>query len=330
MSIESRHPTRNSGCFRKGHSGNPAGRPRGARNKATLAAEALLEGEMEQLVRVALGRALGGDSVLLRFFLSRVLPAPRGRRVALDLAVGSDAAAVVASLATVVQTVAVGAISPLEGCDVARLLEAQRSAVMTVDLTRRLARLEEAVRGSSGSPGDAAGDAMEGDGPRHDRSSPAGRLSSPLEAGEARSGDRGAGEARRPILSGADVQAARPPHPDLSPEGRGRAIAKREAAVGGCAAVAGGRARDCRIRRASTTSPPSRSCIFPVFNRRCGRRAHAAFAPSSDSARPALSCGRHCASDPVCAPPPGAAAKKRLAGRGPPPILRGESEPTGG
>ncbi|EKD64670.1 MAG: hypothetical protein ACD_50C00328G0001, partial [uncultured bacterium] len=29
------------GKFRKGHSGNPLGRPRGIRNKATIAAEAL-------------------------------------------------------------------------------------------------------------------------------------------------------------------------------------------------------------------------------------------------------------------------------------------------
>lgn len=35
------------GKFRKGHSGNPLGRPRGTRNKATIAAEALFEREMD-------------------------------------------------------------------------------------------------------------------------------------------------------------------------------------------------------------------------------------------------------------------------------------------
>jgi hypothetical protein len=35
--------------FRPGQSGNPAGRPVGSRNKATLAAEALLDGEAEKL-----------------------------------------------------------------------------------------------------------------------------------------------------------------------------------------------------------------------------------------------------------------------------------------
>jgi hypothetical protein len=37
--------------FEKGQSGNPAGRRRGSRNRATLAAAMLLEGESEALTR---------------------------------------------------------------------------------------------------------------------------------------------------------------------------------------------------------------------------------------------------------------------------------------
>ena len=40
--------------FRKGQSGNPSGRPRGARNKATLAVEALLGRSLSNLQRQVL------------------------------------------------------------------------------------------------------------------------------------------------------------------------------------------------------------------------------------------------------------------------------------
>jgi len=37
--------------FTKGQSGNPAGKPKGFRNRSTLAVESLLDGEAEQLTR---------------------------------------------------------------------------------------------------------------------------------------------------------------------------------------------------------------------------------------------------------------------------------------
>ena len=54
------------GRFQKGRSGNPAGKPKGARHRATLAAEALLDGEAEALTRKAVELALAGDGIALR------------------------------------------------------------------------------------------------------------------------------------------------------------------------------------------------------------------------------------------------------------------------
>ncbi len=92
------------GRFAPGASGNPRGRPPGARNRASLAAEALLAGEAEALTRKAVELALGGDLVALRLCLERVLPPARERPLRVDLplerATDADAAmqAVVAAL----------------------------------------------------------------------------------------------------------------------------------------------------------------------------------------------------------------------------------------
>src|SRR5260370_21672834 len=75
-----KQPARGPGRpFEKGRSGNPAGRPRGGRNKATLAAEALFDSEAEALSRKAVELALGGSEGALRLCLNRII-APRRER----------------------------------------------------------------------------------------------------------------------------------------------------------------------------------------------------------------------------------------------------------
>src|ERR1700676_4679872 len=57
------------GRFQRGRSGNPAGKPKGARHRTTLAAEELLQGEASALTRKAVELALSGDSSALRLCL---------------------------------------------------------------------------------------------------------------------------------------------------------------------------------------------------------------------------------------------------------------------
>lgn len=138
-------PPANAGHFKPGQSGNPTGRPRGARNKATVAALALLGEAGERLMREAIDRALDGDSLLLRCCIMRLAPVPRGRPVELDLAEGSAPGDVLASMTATVRAMAEGALSPLEATDVAGVLEVQRRAIETCKLDRRLTRLEAAA-----------------------------------------------------------------------------------------------------------------------------------------------------------------------------------------
>src|SRR6516225_7230100 len=71
--------------FARGRSGNPSGRRPGSRNKATLAAAALLDGEFEALTRKAVELALAGDPTALRLCLERLLPPRRERAVTFRL-----------------------------------------------------------------------------------------------------------------------------------------------------------------------------------------------------------------------------------------------------
>ena len=67
------------GQFKPGQSGNPKGKPKGARHKATLAALELLDGEAEALTRKAVDLALEGDTTALRLCLERIAPPARMR-----------------------------------------------------------------------------------------------------------------------------------------------------------------------------------------------------------------------------------------------------------
>jgi hypothetical protein len=71
--------------FQPGQSGNPAGRRRGSRNKATLAAATLLDGEALGLTCRAVEAALAGDMLAMKLCLERVLPPCQERPVTFSL-----------------------------------------------------------------------------------------------------------------------------------------------------------------------------------------------------------------------------------------------------
>ena len=71
--------------FQKGQSGNPKGRPKGSRNKTTLIAQALIDGQAEALVKKAVQLALEGDLICLRICLERLVPMKKDAPIEIDL-----------------------------------------------------------------------------------------------------------------------------------------------------------------------------------------------------------------------------------------------------
>ena len=134
--------------FRKGQSGNPSGRQRGSRNKATLAVEALLDGEAEALTRKAVELALAGDTTALRLCLDRIAPARKGRPITLavgDVTSLNDLSAVQGE---VVAALARGELTPEEAADVASVVEKLGQAWERRDLEERIQALEDRAAAS--------------------------------------------------------------------------------------------------------------------------------------------------------------------------------------
>jgi hypothetical protein len=71
--------------FQKGQSGNPAGKPRGARHKATIFAERLMQDDIEKIVGAVLTAAGNGDMTAAKIVLDRLAPVSRRQCVSFDL-----------------------------------------------------------------------------------------------------------------------------------------------------------------------------------------------------------------------------------------------------
>jgi hypothetical protein len=121
---EQRPPRVRGRPFVKGRSGNPLGRRLGSRNKATLAAQTLLDGEAERLTSKAIELALEGDLVALKICLDRISPPRRDRIVtAANMPPLRTAADGPAAIAAIVAAVAAGEIAPAEGMDLTHMVE---------------------------------------------------------------------------------------------------------------------------------------------------------------------------------------------------------------
>jgi hypothetical protein len=115
--------TRNNGRTTAGRftKGNP-GRPLGARHKATLAAEAILDGEAEALTRKAVEKALEGDPGALRLCLERIVPARKDRPIAFELPKIDSVAESAKLMNALLGAVAVGDVTPAEAGEISKLI----------------------------------------------------------------------------------------------------------------------------------------------------------------------------------------------------------------
>jgi hypothetical protein len=131
--------------FQKGQSGNPGGRPPGARNKATRIAEALLQGEAEAMTRVAIERAKAGDMAALRMCLDRLAPPCRDRTIEFELPPLTNAQDAAAALAAITAAVSAGELTPGEAGELFKLVDGFARLLDTTVYEQKVLVLERAV-----------------------------------------------------------------------------------------------------------------------------------------------------------------------------------------
>ena len=126
--------------FAKGN----GGRKLGSRNRASLLADALLEGEQEALIRKGIELAKAGDPQMLKFFLDRFLS--KERPVKIDLPPIESRRDLVAAYASIVHAVGAGEVAPSEGSAVASLLASVAKFIDDAEVEARLCKLDEELK----------------------------------------------------------------------------------------------------------------------------------------------------------------------------------------
>ncbi|MCB1114173.1 MAG: hypothetical protein KDK62_05390 [Chlamydiia bacterium] len=135
-----------SGKFRKGVSGNPNGRPKGSKNKSTLAAEQFLEASLVGICQRIEDEALDGNMQAAKMILERFVPPRKDRPIQLDIPVIKTYQDILTASQLILSAVFKGEISPSEGESLSRAIESYSKALEACDIELRLQSLEDIVR----------------------------------------------------------------------------------------------------------------------------------------------------------------------------------------
>ena len=132
--------------FEQGQSGNPSGRPKGARNRATQILENILDGDAEAILRKVVEMAQDGDPTAMRLCLDRMMPPRRDRLVTFELPEIATTNDLPKATAALLRAVAEGELTPGEAADIGKSIDAHVKALEVSDIAERLRRIEEGER----------------------------------------------------------------------------------------------------------------------------------------------------------------------------------------
>jgi hypothetical protein len=131
------------GTFKSGVSGNPSGRPKGAYSKTTRIVQNLLAEEAEEVARVVLDAAKGGDLTAAKLVLDKLVPPAKDAPISGPVGLPAlTAEGLPKAVEVIVQSVAAGDLLVGEGQTLIGMLEGLRKSIELAELEKRIAALE--------------------------------------------------------------------------------------------------------------------------------------------------------------------------------------------
>ena len=130
--------------FKPGKSGNPAGRPKGIKDRRVALREKLLP-HADQLIEMVTTFAKSGDMVAMKIVLDRLIPPLKEEPIHVTIPKIESAVDCTQAHAAVVNAVAAGDMLPSEGQAISNLIEAQRRAFETTELAQQMRDLHEEI-----------------------------------------------------------------------------------------------------------------------------------------------------------------------------------------
>ena len=132
--------------FQPGQSGNPSGRPKGARNKLTADMLNRVEVEWEPIFYKLIEKATKGDVGALRLFFLRLFPQRHSQPVEFDLPPIKAAEDVPNASSAVLAACADGNLSPSEAQEIMSLIATHVRLLESSTLEARLSAVEKQLK----------------------------------------------------------------------------------------------------------------------------------------------------------------------------------------
>lgn len=131
--------------FERGQSGNPAGRPRGARNSSTLLAQALVADATDELVQRFIAEARNGNMPALLLAIKRILPQCRPPPLQFKLPTLESPADASRAINSILAGLAAGELTESEVKTLIGLVETYLKVHSETETDRRPTAIEEKI-----------------------------------------------------------------------------------------------------------------------------------------------------------------------------------------